>query len=98
MFITVGDLVVVVEIKDATELANPSPENVKKNQYAVAHFGRVNAELEKTESKRQYTFHFLASVDFPDFFAKLRADDIQHYRSKLDVKLDEELADADSIA
>ena len=98
MFIKVGDLVVVVEIKDATELANPSPENVKKNQYAVAHFGRVNAELEKTESKRQYTFHFLASVDFPDFFAKLRADDIQHYRSKLDVKLDEELADADSIA
>lgn len=90
-FIKVGDLVVVVEIKDATELENPSPENIKKNQYAVAHFARINSELEKADDKRRYAFHFLASLDFPDFFTTLRADGIASYRSKLDVKLDQEL-------
>jgi len=94
-FIKIGELIVVVEIKDGTELTNPSPENIKKNQYAVAHFKRLNDELTKARSKTRYVFHFLAPVDFPDFFAKLRADGLADYRSKLDVKLNEELADSE---
>jgi type III restriction enzyme len=94
-FLKVGELVVVVEIKDATELVSPSPENVKKNEYAVAHFARVNQELEKQEEPRRYSFHFLTAVDFPDFFSKLRADDIGNYRSKLDVRLDQELQETE---
>jgi hypothetical protein len=64
-------------------------------EYAVAHFARVNGELEKQDNPRRYVFHFLTAVDFSDFFAKLLADDIVNYRSKLDVKLHEELLESE---
>ena len=88
-FIKIGNDIVVVEIKDDTELKDPSMENVKKNEYAVAHFERVNRELNEQKQKITYHFHFLTPKDYPNFFNQLREGKIASYRSKLDVKLAE---------
>jgi type III restriction enzyme len=37
-----GDRVFVVEIKGDEEISNPSPENVKRHEFAAAHFQRLN--------------------------------------------------------
>lgn len=86
-FIRKGDLVIVVEVKGDEELREPSQENVKKNEYAVAHFERVNSLLERDGSLVRYKFTFLSEVSFNTFFQKLREDDIENFRSELDVKL-----------
>lgn len=89
-FIKAGRLVLVIEIKDDEEIKNPSRENIKKYEYAQAHFARINDELKKVSIDTLYIFHFLTPKDYPDFFTALRADKIETYRSKLDVKLAEE--------
>lgn len=90
-FIKIEARIVVIEIKDDTELDNPSPENVKKNEYAVQHFVKLNTELEQKGLPDRYSFHFLAPKDFPDFFNQLRSGALETYRSHLDVKLTEAL-------
>ena len=90
-FIKRGDIIIVAEIKDDEELKAPSQENIKKYEYAVAHFERVNAELKKQKNKTKYRFHFLVPKDYPDFFKQLKEEKIAAYRSKIDVKLAEEL-------
>jgi len=89
-FILVGDIVLVVEVKDNDELVEPSQENPKKNEYAVAHFERVNVYLKKKKSKRRYKFTFLPEKNFNRFFNSLRDGSILNWRSDLDVKLAEE--------
>ncbi len=86
-FIKVGALILVVEIKDEGELRDPSPENVKKNEYAVAHFAKLNARLAGEGVDKRYHFHFLAPPDIPEFFKRLREGTIASFRSALDVKL-----------
>ena len=89
-FIKAGNLVIVVEIKGDEELNEPSEENRKKNEYAVAHFERVNKHLQKENSPIRYKFTFLTERSFNKFFQSLREDKITGFRSDLDVTLAEE--------
>jgi type III restriction enzyme len=89
-FIKKGALIIIVEIKGDEELREPSPENIKKNEYAVAHFDRVNTRLENEGSTLRYKFTFLTESSFNAFFQSLRDGNIENFRSELDVKLAEE--------
>lgn len=89
-FIKIGDDILVVEIKGDEELKEPSEENRKKNEYALAHFGRVNAYLEQEGNPTRYKFHFLSPINFVTFFQHVREGKIKEFRSDLDVRLDSE--------
>ena len=84
-FIKVGDLIVVVEVKGDEELREPSEENRKKNEYAVAHFDRVNDHLKQEGNPVRYKFTFLNAGYFNKFFQSLRDGKIANFRSELDV-------------
>jgi type III restriction enzyme len=87
-FIKVSDeLILVAEVKGDEELNEPSEENRKKNEYATAHFKRVNANLEKEGSALRYKFNFLTEGSFNKFFQSVREGAIAHFRSDLDVAL-----------
>jgi type III restriction enzyme len=88
-FIHQGDRIIVVEIKMDDEIREPSPENVKKNEYAVAHFARVNEHLSAEGSPVRYHFTFLTPKDFGTFSKYLRERRIEKFKSELDVKLAE---------
>jgi type III restriction enzyme len=88
-FIKVGNLIVVVEVKGDEELREPSEENRKKNEYAVAHFNRVNDNLQQESTPLRYKFTFLTERNFNKFFQSLRTGTIADFRSELDVKLAE---------
>jgi len=90
LFIKVGDLIIVVEIKGDEELREPSEENRKKNEYSLAHFERVNDNLKQNGSPIRYKFSFLTERNFNNFFQSLREGNIKSFRSELDVKLAEE--------
>jgi len=89
IFIKAGNLIIVVEIKGDEELYEPSEENKKKNEYAIAHFERVNDYLKKQNSPIRYKFTFLTERNFNIFFQSLREGKIQNFKSELDVKLAE---------
>lgn len=82
-----GEQVFVTEIKDDGEIADPSPENVKKHEYASAHFARLNAWLEKEGLAVRYQFNMVAPRDFNAFFQKLREGTLVAFRSELDVAM-----------
>lgn len=86
-FIKTGDLILVIEIKGDEEIAEPSEENIKKNEYAVAHFGRLNEKLEASGSSLRYRFNFLTETSFNKFFQALKESRISTFRSEMDVKL-----------
>jgi len=46
-FLKQGNQIFVVEIKDNEQIKDPLPENVKKHEYARAHFERLNGWLKK---------------------------------------------------
>lgn len=83
-FIKQGDWIFVVEIKDDGEISDPYPENIKKHQYAAQHFARLNQWLKKDTVQTRYQFNMLTPKDYNKFFTKLRAGDLQDFRSKLD--------------
>lgn len=89
-FIKVGHLILVVEIKGVEELREASEENRKKNEYALAHFKRVNAYLEDEGNPTRYHFHFLTPRSYNTFFQHIRDGGIENFSSHLDVKLIEE--------
>jgi type III restriction enzyme len=89
-FIKVGDSILVIEIKADEELSEPSEENRKKNEYALAHFRRVNEHLQQQDSPVRYQFNFLTERSFNKFFQSLRDGNIAHFRSELDVRLTED--------
>lgn len=86
-FIKKNATIHVVEIKDDSEIHEPSQENIKKFEYAQAHFKRLNEWLEKESHDIIYEFNFLSPKDFNKFFIKLRQDDVGGFRSELDVAL-----------
>ncbi|HLF24941.1 MAG TPA: DEAD/DEAH box helicase family protein [Anaerolineae bacterium] len=88
-FIKVGNLIVVVEIKGDEELREPSEENRKKNEYALAHFERVNAHLKEEGFPLRYKFTFLNDGYINKFFQSLRDGNVASFRSELDRKLAE---------
>jgi type III restriction enzyme len=89
-FIKVGNLIVVVEVKGNEELLFPSEENRKKNEYALAHFDRINEHLKQEESPIRYKLTFLTESSFAQFFQSMRDGTLAKFRSELDVKLAQE--------
>lgn len=75
----------MVEIKDDSEITDPSAENVKKHEYASAHFAQLNKWLEKENLWTRYQFNMLTPQDYGKFFTKLRKRDLVGFRSELDV-------------
>lgn len=86
-FIKAGNVIIVVEIKGDEELAEPSEENRKKNEYGRAHFDRINAQLRQDASPFKYKFMFLTERSFNQFFQSLRAGTVMDFRSEMDVRL-----------
>jgi type III restriction enzyme len=89
-FIKSGSLILVVEVKANDELYEPSDENYKKNEYALAHFRRLNEHLTEAGSSARYKFNFLTPKNFSTYFQYLRQGVILDYESELDIKLAEE--------
>lgn len=88
-FIKIGDLIQVIEVKGDEELSEPSEENIKKNEYAIAHFAKLNEHMESEGSPVRYRFNFLSQASFNAFFQALRDGDLAGFTSELDVKLRE---------
>ncbi|MCR4320699.1 MAG: DEAD/DEAH box helicase family protein [Candidatus Brocadiaceae bacterium] len=86
-FIKQGNVLFVVEIKGDEEISDPSPENIKKNEYALAHFKRLNEWLEKENILIRYQFNFLTPKDYNRFFQQMRNDELSGFRSEIDVVL-----------
>lgn len=86
-FIKQGNRIYVIEIKDDGEIADPSPENRKKAEYALAHFERLNEWLAREGIAVSYQFNFLSPSSFNTFFIKLRAGEADGFCSELDVTL-----------
>jgi type III restriction enzyme len=84
-FIKQGDRVFVVEIKGDEEISDPTPENVKKHEFAAAHFQRLNEWLQKDGNVAWYQFNMLTPRDYGKFFTKLRERDLMGFRSELDI-------------
>jgi type III restriction enzyme len=89
-FIKQGKRIYVVEIKGDEEVADPSPENIKKHEYATEHFKRLNEWLKKEAVSARYQFNMLSPRDFGKFFTKLRDVQLEGFRSELDVKIAEQ--------
>lgn len=87
-FIKQRDRIFVVEIKDDREIAEPSPENVKKHEYASAHFDRLNKWLGKEKIPTRYQFNMLSQQDYGKFFTQLRQHELRDFRSELDVAME----------
>jgi type III restriction enzyme len=86
-FIKVWDMVIVVEIKDDSEIFDPSPENQKKYEYAKDHFDRLNHWLKRERFLGKYQFNFLTPKNYGTFFQKLREKDLEGFRSEIDIAL-----------
>lgn len=86
-FIKKGDVIFVVEIKGDEEISDPSLENIKKYEYALAHFGRLTDWLEKEKIHVRYQLNFLTPKDYGRFFQQMRNNALAGFRSELDVAL-----------
>jgi len=88
-FIKQGDNIIVVEVKDDSQISGPDVENIGKNKAAKKHFELLNEYSEKSNSLTRYKFTFLTPKDFDVFFKKLIEKDVLNFKSRLDVKLSE---------
>lgn len=88
-FIKQGNNIIVVEVKDDSQISEPDVENIGKNKAAKKHFELLNEYSEKSNSLTRYKFTFLTPKDFDVFFKKLIEKDVLNFKSRLDVKLSE---------
>ena len=89
-FIKKKDIVIVVEIKDDSQISNPDIENLGKYRAANSHFQRINAYFERHNKKSRYKFTFLTPKNYDTFFNMLLDDNVEsimNFNSELDVKL-----------
>ena len=86
-FIKQGDQIFVTEVKGDEEIADPSPENVKKYEYALGHFKRLNHWLEKEKIHQRYQFNMLTPKDYNKFFNELRKGKLAGFISAIDVAM-----------
>jgi len=86
-FIKKGDQIFVTEIKGDEELAEPSPENVKKYEYGAEHFKQLNLWLEKEKLPTRYQFNMLTPKDYNKFFNELRKGNLAGFKSDIDVAM-----------
>lgn len=85
-FLKVGAMILVVEIKDDGEINDPSPENIKKYQFAEAHFQRLN-QWHSESAKELYQLNFLTPRDYDKFFQRMRESNLVGFKSELDIAL-----------
>ncbi|EJN93603.1 DEAD/DEAH box helicase [Streptococcus ratti] len=88
-FIKQNNNIIVVEIKDDSQISDPDTENIGKNKAAVKHFDIINHYFKEKGEKVQYKFTFLTPKDFPTFFKSLTSGNIQTFKSHLDIALDD---------
>ena len=86
-FIKQGDRIFAVEVKGDEEIADPSADNIKKHEYAIAHFDRLNEWLKKAKISTRYQFNMISPKNFNAFFQKLRDGEALGFRSDLDVTM-----------
>jgi type III restriction enzyme len=86
-FIKKGEHIFVIELKGDEEIADPSPDNIKKHEYATAHFERLNSWLVKEKIQVHYQFNMISPRSYNIFFQKLRDGDLTGFRSELDVAM-----------
>lgn len=86
-FVKAGKVIIAIEVKEDDEINDPSPENKKKFEFAVAHFDRLNKYLAKKHQELRYKFTFLTPSDFNNFFQSVRTGSVSTFRSALDVEL-----------
>lgn len=86
-FIKQGERIFVVEVKGDEEIADPSADNIKKNEYATDHFKRLNQWLEKAKIPTRYQFNTISPKSYNVFFQKLRDGGVVGFRSELDVAM-----------
>ena len=86
-FIKIDKSIIIVEIKGDEELREPSEENKKKYEYAVAHIARLNEHFREEGSSACYRLTFLTERNFSAFFQTLKDGDVMSFRSELDVVL-----------
>ena len=86
-FIKQGKQIFVVEIKDDSEISDPSPENIKKHEYATEHFKLVNKWLNDSGKEMYYQFNMLTPRDYSIFFEILGHRELVNYRSHLDANI-----------
>jgi type III restriction enzyme len=87
-FIKQGNQIFVVEVKGDEEITEPSADNVKKHEYATAHFKRLNQWLEKAKISTRYQFNMISPKSYNVFFQKLRNGGVVGFRSDLDVAME----------
>ncbi len=92
-FIKQGGTILVVEIKDDAEIADPSIENQKKYEYANAHFEQLNKWLMDESIDAYYQINFLTLKDYNKYFIKLREGSAKGFRSELDIALCQNVTD-----
>ena len=86
-FLKQGNWIFVVEIKDDDQIKDPAPDNVKKHEYASAHFDRLNEWLKKEKLPIRYQFNMISQKDYGKFFTELRKGKLVGFRSELDVAM-----------
>lgn len=86
-FIKQGDWRFVVEIKDDSEIDDPSRENIRKHEFASRYFRELNGRLQSGAMTRRYGFNMLTPKDYGNFFDCLRSRKLDAYRSRLDVAI-----------
>lgn len=87
-FIKKGNLYIVVETKDDSQIFDPDTENIGKNKAALEHFKMLNHHLKESGSDVRYKFTFLTPKNYSVFFEKLKNNNISKFASELDVELD----------
>jgi type III restriction enzyme len=86
-FIKKDNIIYVVEIKDDTEITDPSAENQKKFEYSQDHFERLNQWLAEAGIPTRYQHNWLSPKCYNRFFQFLRDAQAEGFRSELDVAL-----------
>jgi len=82
------DYIVVVEVKSD---GDDSDENKAKLRWTRQHFTDLNREIEESEIKQEYIFHFLSPNSYAEFFQYLRDGRLIKgvFRSDLEDKLEQ---------
>lgn len=90
-FIKKNNLIIIVEIKDDSQIVQPDSENIGKYKASKSHFELLNKYFIEQNIDSFYKFTFLTPKNYITFFDRLVSDDntdIINFNSELDVKLD----------
>lgn len=93
-FLKIKDKLIVVEIKDDSEIQEPSPENIGKYKSAVEHFETINTYIKSHKQENGingYYFTMLTPKNYDIFFESIRKNNIERFNSELDVSIDSKL-------